>query len=628
MIRHTISFRVAVALVVMSILPLFILSEVLLTVHQHQVEESEFLHITHLADKKITQIDTYIKERMSDIEVLAEHPYIQRAMKNVGSEYYKHGIESDGYLQASSLIDELTRNFLAYGYYDLFLISTEGDIVYTVVHEDDYATNILNGPYAATGLGKVARDALSGKGESVSSFDYYPPSDEAAAFLSIPVFENQKLIGALALQIDIEAVFAVVADNVGLGRTGEVLIGERELNGVRIIDPLSFHSSVLISDSASESDGVEESLRKALSQQNGHGMGINLKGESILAAWRYLPVLSWGIVVSKQSNEAFSNVQDMQRLIYLLLVVLFFIGLVLAYVVANTVARPIKQLTVTAAAIAKGALDQRVEPASVEEVGQLARSFNHMLDALEATHAKLREKVVEAESANSAKTKFLSQMSHELRTPMNAILGFAQVLELDSDEFNHEQQENIQEILKAGNHLLNMINDVLEVSRIESGNILLENEEIDIATLIEDVFLNIKADAVERNIALINAASEQRYCVKGDSEKLKQVLLNLLSNAVKYNREEGLVTVMAQDMSNGFARISVIDQGKGLTEEQISRLFVPFERQDIVNNVNGIGLGLVLVRQLVSLMGGNIGVESKPGDGSVFWIELELAEGR
>ena len=230
-----------------------------------------------------------------------------------------------------------------------------------------------------------------------------------------------------------------------------------------------------------------------------------------------------------------------------------------------------------------------------------------------------------AEKVNQAKSEFLSSMSHELRTPMNAILGFGQILELDAEDFNEIQRNNIKEILDAGHHLLSLINDVLDLAKIESGKLEISMEKVHIDDLMTQCTTLIGVQAKAHQVELIDHISNRGYTVMADFTRLKQVVLNLLSNAVKYNRKQGSVTLSSKISDEQSLRIHVTDTGDGLTEKEIKKLFTSFERLNAVNNVEGTGIGLVITKHLIELMGGTIGVESTPGEGSTFWVEVKLA---
>jgi PAS domain S-box-containing protein len=228
-----------------------------------------------------------------------------------------------------------------------------------------------------------------------------------------------------------------------------------------------------------------------------------------------------------------------------------------------------------------------------------------------------------AEHANKAKSNFLANMSHELRTPMNAILGFTQILEYD-ESLNSDQLDNISEIQKGGQHLMHLINEVLDLAKIESGQIDMSLELIDILPIIEECFRLVTGLAAKRNIQISHVVLNN-LAVRGDHTRLKQVILNLLSNAIKYNREGGSVVLELHNTDSDRVRICVKDTGIGIPSEKLIELFQPFNRLNVENSgIEGTGIGLTITKRIVEMMGGTIGVESKVGVGSIFWIELLL----
>jgi PAS domain S-box-containing protein len=248
--------------------------------------------------------------------------------------------------------------------------------------------------------------------------------------------------------------------------------------------------------------------------------------------------------------------------------------------------------------------------------------FTNITARKEAEDA-LRAAQQEADAANRAKSEFLSRMSHELRTPLNAILGFGQLLEMD--ELDPEHRESLAQILKAGRHLVDLIDEVLDISRIEAGRLSLSLEPVALEEAVRESLELLAPSAKQRAVALEwdAEAAAGRY-ILADRQRLKQVLLNLLSNAVKYNRPEGEVRASFRE-DDGRIRVEIADTGPGIPAEQRRQLFVPFERLG-QSEVEGTGLGLALSKGLVEAMGGRIGMESRDGEGSVFWLELVAAQ--
>jgi len=242
---------------------------------------------------------------------------------------------------------------------------------------------------------------------------------------------------------------------------------------------------------------------------------------------------------------------------------------------------------------------------------------------LQEKNAELESAKSAAEKANRAKSDFLSSMSHELRTPLNAILGFAQLLEAGSPPPTDAQKIRLHQIIKAGWYLLELINEILDLALIESGKLSLSREPVALIDVIIECQAMIEPQAQQRNIKLTFIPFDETWFASADRTRVKQVLINLLSNAIKYNREHGTVEVKCIESTPERLRISVKDTGEGLAPEKLAQLFQPFNRLGQESSgEEGTGIGLVVTKQLVELMGGAIGVESTVGVGSEFWIDL------
>ncbi|MDP2075230.1 ATP-binding protein [Hydrogenophaga sp.] len=239
---------------------------------------------------------------------------------------------------------------------------------------------------------------------------------------------------------------------------------------------------------------------------------------------------------------------------------------------------------------------------------------------------QLNEAVAAAEKANLAKSDFLSSMSHELRTPLNAILGFAQLVESGTPTPTPTQKRSVDQILKAGWYLLELINEILDLALIESGKLSLSVEPVSLTEVLTECRAMVESQAAQRGIGMAFPRMPAQGYVNADRTRLKQVLINLLFNAIKYNQPNGRVSVECTEQTAGTLRISVRDTGAGLTPEQVSQLFQPFNRLGQESgHEEGTGIGLVVTQRLVHLMGGDIGADSTQGVGSVFWVEMALA---
>ncbi|MFT5138426.1 MAG: PAS domain S-box-containing protein [Rhodothermales bacterium] len=266
--------------------------------------------------------------------------------------------------------------------------------------------------------------------------------------------------------------------------------------------------------------------------------------------------------------------------------------------------------------------------AVLDDSGTLIATYGTLQDITDIKQAEfeLRTARDEAEVANTAKSRFLSRMSHELRTPMNAVLGFGQLLQFGDENLSNNQKAGVQHILTGGRQLLHLIDDVLDVSRVDSGDMNLAIESLDMQLALEESLLMVKSLAEDHKVKL-NVPAKDACPVLADERRFKQVLVNLLSNAIKYNHEGGSVNVAIEPLDNGVVRISISDTGTGIKPENQADIFEPFMRVGgSIEEIQGAGLGLTISQRLVELMDGQIGFESQYGKGSTFWVELPQAQ--
>ena len=312
-------------------------------------------------------------------------------------------------------------------------------------------------------------------------------------------------------------------------------------------------------------------------------------------------------------------------------ITLILLGLIVAFAISSFIThslrKPLKQLVNATKEVARGNLQQEIKVNGHDEIAYLSRAFNEMVNNLYISQHALTTARDIAEHANTAKSQFLTRMSHELRTPLNAILGFAQLLEMTTAKHpDSAEYEYVENILTSGWHLLGLVEEVLDLSQIETNTTLIHKEDTDVLPFLKECIEIVRPMVDDHHLTLETEFCSTASChLDVDPLRFKQVVLNLLTNAVKYNRRNGKIKITTECIANELLIISVHDEGEGLTEEQISSAFEAFQRFGADDNeIGGTGIGLNITRNLVELMGGEIGVKSVKGEGSCFWVEFPL----
>jgi len=317
----------------------------------------------------------------------------------------------------------------------------------------------------------------------------------------------------------------------------------------------------------------------------------------------------------------------MSRYSYIVLIIIsFIIAFVISIFITRSLRKPLVRLVDASNEVANGNFDTEIMVDGEDEISDLSKSFNDMVRNLQESQLALTNARDIAEHANKVKSEFLTRMSHELRTPLNAILGFAQILDIELSNKNSHEKKYINNILKSGSHLLDLVEELLDLSQIETNTILIKSDEKNVFPLVKECVEISRSMTSDSNIKIVDCISHDVACyVNIDPVRFKQVVLNLLTNAIKFNSAKGNVTVRCELTEDKFIKIFICDEGAGLTQTQMTRVFDAFQRLDADKQaIAGIGVGLNIAKNLVELMNGEIGVESKEGQGSCFWIEFPV----
>ena len=391
MMRFTsLTQRFAVWFVAVSLLPILIIGYTLMRTFETEMEQTAIRQVSAIADMKAEQIDSYLRERLLDARVIQTAGTTRQAMREFAEVQARWGVNSDPYRRLDARYREHFKRFVEEAdYYDLFLISPQGQIVYTDAHEADFDTNLITGPFRNTGLGMVTRQALNTLQDGVSDFERYVPSHgKIAAFMAFPIVIQGKLEGVLGLQIYSERVFQVVTDNVGLGASGETVLTRllNERTGL-VMAPLKHEPNAALEFKVPlNNPPYSSAIQSGLHGERGGGLKMDYRGKEVVAAWRYLPRMNWSIEVKMDADEVFAFM-DRVRTFGLLISGLTLVAAMLgALLFSQRVVTTLKNLSLSARRIAEGNLQQRVPVEGWDEIGQLALTFNTMTERLNASN--------------------------------------------------------------------------------------------------------------------------------------------------------------------------------------------------------------------------------------------------
>ncbi len=643
-----------------SVLSLLILGLLATTVYvqaQNALEQSVVDRLTVATSLKEYQLEDWIKNQRQDILWLAQVPEIQEQLAIL---YVKSQFDPERELAYSRLRKTITDISAVKPSLQNILIATNGNIV--VFSSIDKS---LEGKYyrLEEPIVYFTRETAEA---AAPKFYTSPESGEAKITFATGIFnqEGQRL-GAIAVNLDLKDIEKLISDRTGLGRSGETYLVGKLAN-----------RNVFISGRQAGSKKFAEGVRSfgidsAVAGNSSFGRYKNYDKIPVVGVYRWLEKQNLALLAEIEQTEAFAPARQLASTIVGIGLLLAGLLLVAVYLLSREITRPILAMTKTVTKVAAGDLSQTVNIKRKDELGVLAKAFNSMaaqlqtaFDKLEKAKAELEVRVEQrteqlqealkiVDTASKAKSEFLANMSHELRTPLNGILGYAQILQR-SRTLNEKEQKGVGIIYQCGSHLLTLIEDILDLSKIEARKMEMNPAEIHFPSFLQSVAEMCRIRAEQKGLTFIYQSDGQipiGVCV--DEKRLRQVLINLLGNAIKFT-ENGGVTFKVEVIGNGSLvigngedkeveimtepssitnhqlpitkiRFQIEDTGVGMTPEQLEKIFLPFEQVgDSKKQSEGTGLGLAISQKIVSLMNSNLEVESQPGKGSIFSFELNL----
>ena len=653
MLLKRLSHRLLIAFLLVALLPLLVSYGFTYGRARVDLRAQEARHLQTAVDFKARQLEDYVRERVRSVQILAVTPQMAAALQTFSAVWGPQGIDSPSF-QAG---EAQHRKFLEYvaseaGYADLYLVNRAGQLVYSLGQGSDLGSKLQGPEQRDNQLAMAVSYASDYHQSEISDFTYYPPLQAPAAFMAAPIFVAGVLQGSVAFRLSNAELYDITADYTGLGQTGETLITQQQGDELVYLTPLRFDRSAAFRLRVAVTSAEAQMLLPG-DRSKTLKLAQDYRGEEVLYAHRYLPILRWHLVVKRDSAEAFATIAQLGNIFALIVGLSVVLALLLGLAMSARIAKPIERLTRTVQRLAAGDLSSRTQVQQNDEIGDLALAFNQMAVELGEAQRKMQDYnaelevevgartqdineamtslqtlKVKAEAANRTKSEFLANMSHEIRTPLNGVVGMVSLLQ--RSQLNEDQQEITAVITSSADVLLSIVDDILDFSKIESGKLELESINFSLQELCDEVsdILAFKAEKKGLEFTCFLAPELDPFVI-GDPVRLRQVLLNLGFNAIKFT-ETGEVAIRGEVIeardTDLQLQLIVRDTGIGIASAQLDMVFSPFSQGDgsTTRTFGGTGLGLAICKRLLDAMGGCIGVDSKLGLGTEFTVDVTL----
>jgi len=618
--------RLIILFITFTLVPLAIFGLLIFARAEEIITTVRIAQLNNIADLKKDKIETFFKERAADVRSAQKFRNIRRNLpvlrRNSGNR------TSPEFARTTKELDDQLGTYQdSYGYLNVILADPQGGVVYASNPGRDTA-----------GLGQLHDDnVLAGARKSIYFSDVFFSEGAAGNFEMLAMAPVQDLgnspAGFVVLEINMEPIFNFIQDATGLGGTGEALIARKEGEKTLYLSPLKHDPNAALQRTVTFRGKIGVPAQRAVQGENGSGVLADYTGKEVIAAWRYIPSLRWGLVTKIDAEEAFGPVRALKTMAMAVgfFVVLF--GGVVAIMMSRTFTRPIQALQQGAEAIAAGDLGRRVGTGARDEIGLLGRSFDAMTEALErdmtgrkkaeeevrALNKDLEHHVRQLEESNRELEAFSYSVSHDLRSPLRSIDGFSiALLEDQKDKLDAEGRDYLDRIRGATQRMAQLIDDLLTLSRV--ARFEMKRERVDLSAVAAGMAAQLRKNDPGRSAEFVIAEGCIAY---GDERLLTVVLDNLFANAWKFSEHKpDSVVEFGAELRSDAVVYFIKDTGAGFDMAYADKLFNPFQRLHKMSEFPGTGIGLATVKRIINRHGGRVWIESELNKGTTVYFTL------
>jgi len=633
----SIRIKLIIVLVAFIVVPVFFFGMMVFSHARDSLMSVRIAQLNNIADLKKEKIETFFNERKADIRAIQQFPDIKQHLPLL----IEHADNRSGltYMKAWQDIDDQLKTFQDnYGYLNVMLTDAKGTIMYASSKTELVGRPLKIINYLGEGRkGIYLTDVFKNKSDK----------DRLEIVGAAPINVKGKFIGEVLLEIDMGPIFQFITDATGLGKSGEVVISREEGNAVVFLSPLRYETVTALTKRIVTNTEKGVPSQQAAKGESGSGVAFDYSGREVLAAWRYLPFLRWGLVTKIETAEAFAPVSELKDLVIFMTALILLLGTLAAVIISKGITAPILALQKGAEIIGSGKIEHKVGTTAKDEVGQLSRTIDSMTGNLKKVTAsrdelneeiavrmraeaevqklnrELEQRVIERtaqlEASNLELEAFSYSVSHDLRSPLRSIMGFSQTLWEDyAGKLDAEGIDALKRIVSATRRMGQLIDDLLNLSRVTRSD--MKREQVDLSGVAARIAARLKESQQDRQADFIIAGE---LVADGDGRLLNIVLENLISNAWKFTvNSPHAVIEFGMTEHDGKPEYFVKDNGAGFDMAYAEKLFNPFQRLHPSTEYPGTGIGLVTVKRIIKRHGGHVRIIGEPGKGTVVYFTL------